>query len=145
MKFKFLLSLCLAGALSVSAQGYIHKSQLAETDLVIRIGGICGKTLLKISLCCGKVFLMNGDSTEIIISDSLIGRRIVKDSKEPSIFVLRGDRKAAEKEWGDAAGNYENAILYSKGLPEAYVKYANAYFNVNPEYAIAKLQEFAPL
>ncbi len=62
------------------------------------------------------------------------------NSKEPSIFVLRGDRKAAVKEWGDAAGNYENAILYSKGLPEAYVKYADAYFNVNPEYAIEKLQ-----
>lgn len=63
------------------------------------------------------------------------------NKQEPDIFVLRGDMKAAEKEWGDAAGNYENAILYSKGLPEAYVKYANAYFNVNPEYAIAKLQE----
>ena len=63
------------------------------------------------------------------------------NSKEPSIFVLRGDREAANKEWGDAAANYENAILYSKGLPEAYVKYANAYFNVNPDYAIAKLQE----
>ena len=61
------------------------------------------------------------------------------NKQEPDIFVLRGDMKAAEKEWGDAAGNYENAILYSKGLPEAYVKYANAYFNVNPEYAIAKL------
>ena len=63
------------------------------------------------------------------------------NKNEPSIFVLRGDREAAKKEWGDAAANYENAILYSKGLPEAYVKYANAYFNVNPDFAIAKLQE----
>lgn len=63
------------------------------------------------------------------------------NSKEPAIFVLRGDREAANKEWGDAAANYENAILYSKGLPEAYVKYANAYFNVNPDFAINKLQE----
>ncbi|MDE7397717.1 MAG: hypothetical protein K2M98_08330, partial [Muribaculum sp.] len=47
--------------------------------------------------------------------------------KCPDIFVLRGDREAAKKEWGAAAGNYENAILYSAGLPEAYVKYANAY------------------
>lgn len=28
---------------------------------------------------------------------------IKADKKEPAIFVLRGDRKAAEKEWGDAA------------------------------------------
>ena len=31
--------------------------------------------------------------------------------------MLRGDREAANKEWGDAAANYENAILYSKGFP----------------------------
>ncbi len=61
--------------------------------------------------------------------------------KCPDIFVLRGDREAANQEWGAAAGNYENAILYSAGLPEAYVKYANAYFNVKPEYAIDKLKE----
>ena len=44
------------------------------------------------------------------------------NSKEPSIFVLRGDREAANKEWGDAAANAEPASLYAQGLPEAYVK-----------------------
>ncbi len=63
------------------------------------------------------------------------------DKKNPDIFILRGDRKAAEEAWGDAASNYENAILYSKNLPAAYVKYANAYFNVNPDFAIDKLNE----
>lgn len=63
------------------------------------------------------------------------------DKKDPDIFILRGDRKAAEKAWGDAASNYENAILYSKEEPAAYVKYANAYFNVNPDFAISKLTE----
>lgn len=63
------------------------------------------------------------------------------NSKHPDIFILRGDRKAAEQAWGDAASNYENAILYSKEQPAAYVKYANAYFNVNPEFAIDKLNE----
>jgi len=63
------------------------------------------------------------------------------DKKNPAIFILRGDRKAAEEAWGDAAANYENAILYSKEQPAAYVKYANAYFNVNPDFAIDKLNE----
>lgn len=63
------------------------------------------------------------------------------DKKNPDIFILRGDRKAAEQAWGDAASNYENAILYSKEEPAAYVKYANAYFFVNPDYAIEKLNE----
>ncbi len=216
MKFKFLLSLCLAGALSVSAQGYkdgveyfkadqfenaktllernlndpstdkavayyylgaiaVHQKDFAtaKADFEKGLAADAANPYNKIGL--GELALMNGDEKaaqkyfdEVRKSNkknaavlTAIGRAYFNadpvkyakeiekfdeqafkaNSKEPSIFVLRGDRKAAEKEWGDAAGNYENAILYSKGLPEAYVKYANAYFNVNPEYAIAKLQE----
>ncbi len=216
MKFKFLLSLCLAGALSVSAQGYkdgveyfkadqfenaktllernlndpstdkavayyylgaiaVHQKDFAaaKADFEKGLAADAANPYNKIGL--GELALMNGDEKtaqnyfdEVRKANkknaavlTAIGRAYFNadpvkyakeiqkfdeqafkaNSKEPSIFVLRGDRKAAEKEWGDAAGNYENAILYSKGLPEAYVKYANAYFNVNPEYAIAKLQE----
>lgn len=63
------------------------------------------------------------------------------DKKAASIFVFQGDMKAAENNVGEAAALYENAILYEANNPEAYVKYANAYFSVNPEYAINKLQE----
>ena len=216
MKFKFLLSLCLAGALSVSAQGYkdgveyfkadqfenaktllernlndpstdkavayyylgaiaVHQKDFAtaKADFEKGLAADAANPYNKIGL--GELALMNGDekAAQKYFDEgrksnkknaavlTAIGRAYFNsdpvkyakeiekfdeqafkaNSKEPSIFVLRGDRKAAEKEWGDAAGNYENAILYSKGLPEAYVKYANAYFNVNPEYAIAKLQE----
>lgn len=63
------------------------------------------------------------------------------NSKDPAIFIFRGDRKADAQQWGEAASNYDNAILYSKEQPAAYVKYANAYFNVNPAFAIEKLNE----
>ena len=216
MKFKLFLSLCLAGVLTASAQGYKDGVEYFKADqfdnaktLLLRnldspstdkaeayyyLGAIAvrqkdyatAKTDFEKGLAAnpnnpynkvglGELALMNGDvkaaesyfdeAKKINKKDagvlSAIGRAYfntdpVKYAKEidkydaqafkanpkdPSIFVLRGDRKAAEKAWGDAAGNYENAILYSKGLPEAYVKYANAYFNVNPEYAIAKIQE----
>ncbi len=216
MKLKFLLSLCLAGAVTASAQGYKDgveyfkadqfanaKALLernlndASTDKAVAyyyLGAIdvrnkdfaAAKTNFEKGLAAnpdyaynkvglGELALMNGNVKEaenyfdeakkVNKKDagvlSAIGRAyfntdpvkyakeiekydaqaLKANKKEPAIFVLRGDRKASEKEWGDAAANYENAILYSKGLPEAYVKYANAYFNVNPEYAIAKLQE----
>lgn len=216
MKFKFLLSLCLAGALTASAQGYkdgveyfkadqfanaktllernlsdastdkavayyylgaiaIHEKDLAAAKANFEKGLAANPDNAYNKVGLGEVALMNGNVKEaenyfdeakkVNKKDagvlSAIGRAyfnadpvkyakeiekydaqaIKADKKDPSIFVLRGDRKAAVKEWGDAAANYENAILYSKGLPEAYVKYANAYFNVNPDYAIAKLQE----
>ena len=63
------------------------------------------------------------------------------NSKNPDIFMLRGDRAALNKDWGEVNANYDNAILYSKTMPEAYVKYANVIFNVNPASAITKLEE----
>lgn len=216
MKLKFLLSLCLAGSLAASAQGYLDgveyykagqldnaKTLLernlndASTDKAMAyyyLGSIAvqnkdfnaaradfekglaanpSSALNKVGM--GELALMQGDvkaaetyfdeAKKINKKDAVVLTAIsrayfnadpVKYDKEinkydqqafkanaklPDIFVLRGDRDAAKKEWGEAAGKYENAILYSKGLPEAYVKYANAYFNVNPEFAIAKLEE----
>ncbi len=69
-----------------------------------------------------------------------IERALKIDKKAASVFIFQGDMKAAEKEIGDAAGLYENAILYDENNPEAYVKYANAYASVNLDYAIEKLQ-----
>ena len=60
----------------------------------------------------------------------------------PDIYILEGDVKAAEKNWGEAAGNYEMVFTnYDPQNVEAYVKYANTYYNVNPDMAISKLTE----
>lgn len=67
-----------------------------------------------------------------------------KDSKsqEPSIYVLEGDMLVDQQNYGEAAGRYESAITFDPNSPEAYVKYANAYFFVNKDFAINKLQEY---
>ncbi len=66
-----------------------------------------------------------------------------KDSKDkdPAIYILEGDMAAARQDWGAAAGKYEMAITFEQDNPEGYVKYANAYFNVNPAFSIQKLEE----
>ena len=66
-----------------------------------------------------------------------------KDSKnaDPSIYVLEGDMLADKSDFGAAATKYENAITNDPNNPEGYVKYANAYFNVNKQFAIQKLEE----
>jgi len=70
-----------------------------------------------------------------------------KDSKsqEPSIYVLEGDMLVDQQNYGDAAGRYESAITFDPNNPEGYVKYANAYFFVNKDYAIKKLEEYLAL
>lgn len=67
-----------------------------------------------------------------------------KDSKheEPSIYILEGDILMDKEDFGGAAGKYEMAIRYESNNPEGYVKYANSYFRVNPQFAIQKLEEF---
>jgi len=67
-----------------------------------------------------------------------------KDSKhkEPSIYILEGDMLLDKEDFGSAAGKYEMATGYDGDNPEGYVKYANAYFRVNPQFSINKLREF---
>lgn len=70
----------------------------------------------------------------------------LKKSKnaEAAVYVLQGDMEAKENP-GEAAGKYEMAIMQDDELGkvnrEAYVKYANTYFRVNPTFAIEKLKE----
>lgn len=66
-----------------------------------------------------------------------------KDSKhkEPAIYMLEGDMLFDQKDLGAAAGKYEQAITFDQTNPEGYVKYANAYIGVNPQFSVAKLEE----
>lgn len=72
--------------------------------------------------------------------------KALKDSKNTNAaaYILLGDMKADENP-GEAAGQYEMAISMdsdkNKVNREAYVKYANTYFRVNPKFAISKLEE----
>ncbi len=67
-----------------------------------------------------------------------------KDSKhtEPSIYILEGDMLFEDEKYGEAAAKYEMATGYDATNPEGYVKYAKAYFPVNPQFSIQKLEEF---
>lgn len=66
-----------------------------------------------------------------------------KDSKdaEPAIYILEGDRAADAKDFNKAAEWYNQAIYFDEDNPEGYVKYANTYFKIVPQYAIGRLEE----
>ena len=60
---------------------------------------------------------------------------------DPNSYIFEADTKADKKDWGNAAGIYELAFDKDPNNIEAYVKYANTYFNVNPSMAIERLEE----
>lgn len=64
-----------------------------------------------------------------------------KNKEEASIYIFEGDMYADQKDYGKSAGYYEMAIQYDIDRPIAYVKYADTYFHIAPDVAIAKLQE----
>lgn len=79
---------------------------------------------------------------------------------DPSIYMFEGDREAKAGNFNEAASQYEMAIRYANDnataeaaktnskpyiRPDAYVKYANVYYNLNPDYAIKKIQELLEL
>ena len=63
------------------------------------------------------------------------------NADDPDSYIFEADTKADQKNWGDAAGISELAFDKDPNNIEAYVKYANTYFNVNPEMAIGRLEE----
>lgn len=65
--------------------------------------------------------------------------------EEADIYIFEGDRKYDKKDWGGAGGQYEMGANYEKEAVEAYVKYANLFTQVNPEYAIAMLNKLLSL
>ncbi len=67
------------------------------------------------------------------------------DMKNPDIYLFEGDRKKDEKDYGGAAGQYEMAANYNPDATEAYVKYANLFTQVNPQYAIDMLNKLLQL
>lgn len=78
-----------------------------------------------------------------------IEKRIEKARKtnmqEADIYLFDGDRKKDAKDFGSAAGQYEMAANYDPNATEAYVKYANLFTMVNPQYAIDMLNKLLSL
>ncbi len=63
------------------------------------------------------------------------------NADDPDSYIFEADTKADKRDWGNAAGIYELAFDKDPNNIEAYVKYANTYFNVNPGMAIERLEE----
>ncbi|MCH5228935.1 MAG: tetratricopeptide repeat protein [Muribaculaceae bacterium] len=57
----------------------------------------------------------------------------------PDIYLFEGDRKKDAKDFGGAGNQYEMATSYNPNATEAYVKYAELFTMVNPQYAINML------
>lgn len=63
----------------------------------------------------------------------------------PDLYIFEGDVLADEKNIGGAAAKYEMAADKNPTATEAFVKYANLYSYVNPEYAIEMLNKLLQL
>ena len=63
------------------------------------------------------------------------------NADDPDSYIFEADTKADKQDWGNAAGIYELAFDKDPNNIEAYVKYADTYFNVVPEMAIGRLEE----
>ena len=63
------------------------------------------------------------------------------DIQNPEIYIFEGDQQREQKDYGKAGGMYEMAANYDKNATAAYVKYANLFTQVNPDYAIKMLND----
>lgn len=64
-----------------------------------------------------------------------------RNMQNPDLYIFEGDQARERKDIGSAAAKYEMAKNYDKNATAAYVKYANLFTQVNPDYAVKMLQE----
>lgn len=83
------------------------------------------------------------DRVDPVRFEKQIAKQVEKARKfnmeNPDIYIFEGDQAREQKDWGKAAGMYEMASGYDNNATAAYVKYANLYTMVNPDYAIKML------
>lgn len=84
------------------------------------------------------------DMVDPVKYEAKITKRVTKASKtidNPDRYIFEGDVLARAKQWGDAGAKYEMAASYNDKASDAYVKYANLFTMVNPQYAIKMLNK----
>ena len=146
MKFKFLLSLCLAGALSVSAQGYKDGVEYFKADQFEN-----AKTLLERNL--------NDPSTDKAVAYYYLGaiavhqkdfatakadfeKGLAADAANPynkiglgELALMNGDEKAAQKYFDEVRkSNKKNAAVLTA--------IGRAYFNSDPVKYAKEIEKF---
>jgi tetratricopeptide (TPR) repeat protein len=109
----------------------------ADTDFknLLKVKGNNKNQALLVAI--SRAYLVNGDVTNAMVYQDKA--RSLKQ-KSAAVSVLLGDIHLAQKELGLACSNYEEAILYDENCKEAYIKYARAYKNANPNLAIDMLK-----
>lgn len=63
------------------------------------------------------------------------------DISNADIYIFEGDVEKGKKNIGPAAARYEMAVNNDANATAAYVKYANLFTQVNPDYAIRMLKD----
>ncbi len=85
------------------------------------------------------------DRVDPLVYEKQINKAIEKARKtnlqHPDIYLFEGDQLREQKDWGGAAAKYEMAANYDTNAAQAYVKYANLFTMVNPDFAVKMLQK----
>lgn len=85
------------------------------------------------------------DSVDPVLYAKQITNKIEKARKtnanSPEVYIFEGDQLKEQKKLGEAGAKYEMAANTDNNATQAYVKYANLFTMVNPEYAITMLNK----
>lgn len=85
------------------------------------------------------------DSVDPVLYAKQITNKIEKARKtnanSPEVYIFEGDQLKEQKKFGEAGAKYEMAANTDNNATQAYVKYANLFTMVNPEYAITMLNK----
>jgi hypothetical protein len=149
IKYLFMSALLLGGSVVATAQTgtqadvdaikNLIKSNPADLVKQVKNYAKANKKNPDILVAMGRAFYEAEDTTNALF----MANQALAASKNnhAAAYVLKGDIAARGDNGGDAAANYEQAILADSKNPEPYRKYAAVYRKISPEGAVQKLEE----
>lgn len=123
----------------IEAAKTLVKNKPADFDKQVKAFAKANKKNAEQLVAIGRVFYEAEDTANA----RFFAQQALTASKRnsPGAYVLLGDIAAKGDNGGEAAQNYEQAILADAKNVEAYRKYASVYRKISPEGAVAKLEE----
>lgn len=114
---------------------------LKEAERLFKEGEAKGKKDPSLQIAIARAY----DMVDPVAYEKQIAKRVEKaykqDLKNPDYYIFIGDKAAEDKDFGDAGTKYEMATGYNPDASYAYVKYANLFTMVNPQFAIKMLNK----
>lgn len=122
----------------------LKNGQLKEAEENFKKAEKLNKKDAAVEVAIARAYYESGDDAAVKYAKEIakyMKKAEKRDLYEPEIFIFQGDVAYDSDDVNTAAQKYDMATTYNPKAADAYVKYANLFKKLNPQYSIEELKK----